>query len=243
MKQKTLYLYIALVSCTALTAQSPSRDLYIGLKGSLTYNYVNEDVSSISFAQVYPGVGGLLPSIQILYRTHPTMFVESGIELQDLSRTIERTLYFGGLYHTISRRYLSVPIGIRLTTPGRFSLFVNPSFRPGYWISGRESGEFFNLSGVSEDVSFANVKNQKYEFDTSYETDRKKDNRFHLAACIGTGFMYNIKRWGLVQLGVDFYQGLTDLYRYKQKPEDMNSRYNSGGIVYLAYSYPFIRNH
>ncbi len=241
MKQN-VYLIVALLSCTALTAQTPPKDLYIGLKGGLTYNYVNEDVSSISFAQVYAEVGGFLPSLQILYRTHPTMFVESGIELHDLSRTIARTVYFSGLYHTITRRYLSIPAGIRLTTPGRFSLYVNPSFRVGYWLSGRESGEFFNLSGVSEDQYFAKIENQKYEFDKSYETDRKKDNRFHLAACIGTGFMYDLRRWGLVQLGVDFYQGLTDLYRYEQKPEDMNSRYNSGGILYLAYSYPFVRN-
>ena len=241
MKQN-MCLFVAFISCTALTAQYPVKDLYIGLKGGLTYNYVNEDVSSISFAQVYTEVGSFLPSLQILYRTHPTMFVESGIELLDLSRTIGRTVYFSGLYHTITRRYLSVPFGIRLTTPGRFCLFVNPSFRVGYWTSARESGEFINLSGLDENSFTIKIDNQKYEFDTSYETDRKKDNRFHLSACIGTGFMYDMRRWGLVQLGVDFYQGLTDLYRYEQKPEDMNSRYNSGAMIYLAYSYPIVKN-
>ncbi|MFN3950980.1 MAG: hypothetical protein ACK4KT_01105 [Thermaurantimonas sp.] len=241
MKQN-MCLFVAFISCTALTAQYPVKDLYIGLKGGLTYNYVNENVSSIAFAQTNGDIGLLLPSLQLLYRITPTMYFESGLEFVDMSRSIIRTGLFGGLFHTITRRYLSVPVGIRLTTPGRFCLFVNHSFRVGYWLSARDSGEFINLSGIDENSFTIKIDNQKYEFDTSYETDRKKDNRFHSSACIGTGFMYDMRRWGLVQLGVDFYQGLTDLYRYEQKPEDMNSRYNSGAMIYLAYSYPIIKN-
>lgn len=238
MKRFVVFLGI-LMAVVTIQAQQINRALYLGLKFGITSNYVNEDVSSIPFSQVSHEIGLLYPSIDVLYKVQPGFYVESGLDVLSKARTINRFGFYGGLYHTIERTYISLPLGVRLATPGRLSLYVNPSFHTAYWTSGLESAAYARFSGITEDEPIVEVKDQKYRFDSSYEIDQRKDNRFEFSASIGTGLQYDLRRWGLINAGVDFYRGLTDLYKYEQKPEDHRSRYNSGVIIYLGYNFPF----
>lgn len=240
-----------------------SAQLEIGVRGGLVRNQVPMDFSDRVFYKstwenrFSVGVVALYPIVEHLY-------AESGLSYASKRSRVTRDESLDNSsfvdvreeYDQIDRNYLELPLGLRLEAGNwevgnsTFSLVLAGGGYGGYWVSGQRESRVAQLAPNPYDfptfqdflfdpnTAYVTVTND-YEFDTSYDPDGVKDNRWEFGWYGGVALQYRHNTFGRFWVEGRYQQALTDLSAFEDgKPRGYQDRQNRSVRIDLGYALP-----
>lgn len=253
MSGKKVVLCALIGTCVcALTGYSQSQQMpfepkfLLGLNVGITNSFAQSNYSDRAlFANVWrPGIQ--YPGLIAMYQWERNLYLESGLHLVQKNHGVERTGVFEGIFYSyIDTRYLQLPTGLRLAFPtAKVQGFLSTGLYTGYWLSGNWNvAQFnFNIDG-EEESSLSQIISTyigKYEFDNSYETDNRKDNRLDFGAYLGGGLQFAMPRFGNLWIEVRVNHGLGQLDKFNgDAPLDHQPRSLRSVALAIGYARSF----
>ena len=206
--------------------------LYIGIEGGGTRNYLNTNISNLVSTQYNPAYGFNL-GVPVFYQINDWLGVQADLGYFKKNYQMERTDFFQGVYQNTTNAYAQLPVMAHLSFGGsQLKGFVNLGGYGGYWITGKVQGREPN---ILNEPSYTNATGNAqpnsvfdeftpYTYNEKYQFNNSKDNRIEWGGLAGIGVSYETE--GKANLFVEgrYYQSMSD--QQKNYQEGQVPRYN-----------------
>ena len=216
--------------------------LYIGVEGGLSKNYLRTQDVLQTFTTYKPATG-ISVSIPLLFELNKWLAIKSSPNFSQKNYEIVRTGFFQGIYQKNINNYLQVPLQacVRFGEK-KIKGFVNLGLYGAYWMSSRIKGVEPNIlntsdTTVSNPTGLLNIVNG-YKYDQSYHFDRKKDNREEFGWIGGAGITYQLNHY-IVILETEYSSAFSSQekkYQLNQSPRFNTTFYTKVGCLLNIFS-------
>ena len=205
--------------------------LYVGIEGGGTNNYLNTNISNLVSTQ-YKSSYGFTIGIPVLYKINDWLAVQADPNFMQKNYQLERTDFFQGVYQNNINAYLQLPVMAHLSFGGEnLKGFLNLGGYGGYWLTSKIKGRMPNIlnqPAYTNTVSNAQPNNIfdeyiPYNYNEKYQFNNTIDNRVEFGGLAGVGISYEMNKY-LFFAEARYYQSITD----QQKNYEINGvpRYN-----------------
>lgn len=114
----------------------------------------------------------------------------------------------------LQMNYIELPLLLKLSSENkRYKFFATGGGYVAYWASGTRKGSFYTSDLGGEFYERKNAE-EKYEFDSDFGINRRRDNRIDYGLAIGGGFAYKIQR-GEFFIEARYLHGLANRFDYE----------------------------
>ena len=241
MEQKK-FLLLSFVFFSLLSIQVKSQ-LYVGLEGGGTKNYLNTNVSNLVSTEYNPSYGFTI-GIPVLYKINDWLAFQADPSYVQKNYQFARTDFFQGIYQNNTNTYLQLPLMAHLSFGGqKLKGFLNLGGYGGYWISSHLKGTMPNIldqPAYTNTVSNAQPNSvfdeyTPYNYNEKYQFNNTKDDRIELGLLAGAGLSYEMNDQYLFFGEARYSQSMSD----QQKNYQINlvPRYNQTVSVSLGCLY------
>ena len=214
-----------------LSIQAKSQ-LYVGLEGGGSKNYLNTNVSNLVSTE-YNTSYGFTIGIPVLYKVNDWLAFQADPTYMQKNYQLARTDFFQGVYQDNTNNYIQLPVMAHLSFGGQqLKGFLNLGGYGGYWLSVHIKG---TMPNILDEPAYTNTVNNgqannvfdeynPYSYNEKYQFDNTKDNRIELGLLAGVGMSYEMNNKYLFFAEARYYQSMSD----QQKNYQLNlvPRYN-----------------
>jgi len=238
----TKNLLLSLLFIFLLSIQAKSQ-LYVGLEGGGSKNFLNTNVSNLVSTEYNPSYGFTV-GIPVLYKVKDWLAFQADPNYIQKNYQLARTDFFQGVYQDNTNTYIQLPLMAHLSFGGQqLKGFLNLGGYGGYWLSAHIKGTTPNI--LDEPAYTNSVNNDQpnnvfdeftpYNYSEKYPFDKTKDNRIELGLLAGVGMSYEMNNKYLFFGEARYYQSMSD----QQKNYQLNlvPRYNQTVAISLGCLY------
>ncbi len=234
---KLLYPGILFLSLVSLQVNA---QLYLGIEGGATRNYLHTNASNLVSTQYNPAYG-FTAGIPILYQINEWLAVQADPNYFQKNYQMERTDFFQGVYQDNTNAYIQLPVMAHFSFGGaRLKGFLNVGGYGGYWVSGKVKGRepnILNQPAFTNTISNAQPNTvfdefTPYNYNEKYAFNNTKDNRLEFGLLSGAGISYELKNKYRFFGEARYYRSMTD----QQKKYQMNQvpRFNDSYVISIG---------
>ncbi|MBQ0015370.1 MAG: PorT family protein [Bacteroidales bacterium] len=232
MKKRHLVLGLMLIAITGIasaqntptaesTQQRAKSPWSVGITGGFCTNTPSIQVPDYASYITYKSGDGATVGITGRYQIAKWLAARASMVWIQKNYKMDRMGYNGSniINTNYTNNYISLPLAVQVQVGYPFRLFAFAGGYVGYWLSGHRSGNTFTMNYLLYgDVESTN-------FDTDWEFNDERDNRFDAGLMFGGGASFSIKNKIEVSAEAAYYYGLTDTQ--KQYMLYMRPHYNS----------------
>ena len=215
--------FIFMFSSVVLHSQNDC-NLYLGFSAGYSNNSLTTSVGYRPF-MAYESQGSFTVGLPVLYNVNDWfgLYAEPGVIQKNYKWT--RTDFYPVVdeptpYHKVANTYLHLPAAGRFSFgPSNIRGFLMLGGYMGYWMSS-------NISGVTL---------ERDEYDTSFDFDSRRDNRFEYGLLPGIGVEYKLNDFCSIMLDGRYYYSVSDLqknYMERKVPRYNNTFTLQAGILF-----------
>lgn len=228
--KKNIKLLIVLVICTYLSIHCVNAQMYIGIEGGYTNNFLNTSVMNRSYTR-HVNLGGYNVGVFCKRSVSKVFAVRAGIELMQKNYSFERTEKYKGIYENYYNTYCQLPVTLQIDVFKRKK--VNLAFNTGvfgaYWVSSKLKGTIPNVFNTTNemDTDGQSIQNFKItDYFENYSFEKRIDNRLEFGLLAGVNFLFNLNDKKGIFVEYNYYWSLTDMqkkYMINQAPKKNQS--------------------
>ncbi len=202
----------------ALFPSMAKAQLYIGLEGGATKNYLQTNVSNLVSTQYNPAYG-FYAGIPVLYQITEWLAVQADPGYFQKNYQLQRTGFLQGVYQDNSNSYIQLPLMGNLSFGGRqLRGFINLGGYGAYWVTSHLKGRMPNiLDQPAFTNSMSNAQPNSvfdeftpYNYSEKYQFSTTKDNRMEFGVLAGLGISYEMQEKYRFFIESRYYRSLTD---------------------------------
>jgi opacity protein-like surface antigen len=217
---------------------SAKAQIYIGVESGLTKNYLNADISDLSYTTKKP-LYGFNIAVPIDCRINHSLSIRSSVSYVQKNYSLNRTGDFKGIYQEFKNSYLQIPLLVAIQKKIKdLSFFLQAGGYGAYWNDGIVKGTIPNIFSVSSNENDTETESFNLtSYNEKYSFDKRKDNRLEFGFVVGCGMDYALNKKSFLRIEADYYDSVTD--QQKNYMPAQYPRKNQTVTLLLGYFYKF----